>query len=217
MVNPSQLQLGHGIFSVETCSPPVGCSRLYELQLGHGIFSVETVFHGVVLSPLGFASIGPRNFLRGNGLTLINTHGQPIRFNWATEFSPWKLLNAELSGLGTQSFNWATEFSPWKRLISGAAYDPVNQLQLGHGIFSVETVCGGICDCYRGLASIGPRNFLRGNSTLSGGAGRPCGGFNWATEFSPWKLHNCIFCCSDKLRASIGPRNFLRGNSPHGM
>jgi hypothetical protein len=36
------LQLGHGIFSVETESPTTAATSALMLQLGHGIYSVET-------------------------------------------------------------------------------------------------------------------------------------------------------------------------------
>jgi len=88
---------------------------VYELQLGHGFFSVEIA----------------RWYERYGGLS--------NRFNWATDFSPWKFNVNRFHDLSSLCFNWATDFSPWKSfVIMPMRYD-------------------------NGDASIGPRIFLRGN------------------------------------------------------
>jgi len=113
------------------------------LQLGHGIFSVETSSYFVSAAL-----------------------GKP-RFNWATEFSPWKLARSERAMTRQIRFNWATEFSPWKLIKNYAVGSAAFVLQLGHGIFSVETHQCAERNVDPKQASIGPRNFLRGNINSS--------------------------------------------------
>ncbi len=109
------------------------------LQLGHGFFSVETSATEAPLPGPGGASIGPRIFLRGNGPRLIRVSPTSSRFNWATDFSPWK---PDIADEESRS---------------------VRELQLGHGFFSVETSSVRSISPVLYQASIGPRIFLRGN------------------------------------------------------
>jgi len=87
----------------------------------------------------------------GHGISPVETgawtarHTSPLpSFNWATEFLPWKPPAKEPTIPRLPGFNWATEFLPWKQK---ARRRP------------------GPAD--RG-ASIGPRNFSRGNNTGQG-------------------------------------------------
>lgn len=84
------------------------------LQLGHGIFAVEI-----------------RHCAR------FRRKRSPS-FNWATVFLRGNLTALYRLTATASSFNWATAFSPWKLGFTGDAVFFGHDLQLGHGIFSVE-------------------------------------------------------------------------------
>src|SRR5687767_3590262 len=62
-----------------------------ELQLGHGFFSVESRQVICWITSMPNASIGPRILLRGKQ-SYCNDHADcwAASFNWATDSSPWK-------------------------------------------------------------------------------------------------------------------------------
>ncbi len=182
------LQLGHGFFSVETLDVIAYLFRLtkasigpriflrgnkylrwkadltgIELQLGHGFFSVETPIAQCRAAQTHSASIGPRIFLRGNRATRPGADIDLLRFNWATDFSPWK------------------------RVFICVLLFNIRKLQLGHGFFSVETSLQRHIPRLGPGASIGPRIFLRGNASVVIRPFATAASFNWATDFSPWK------------------------------
>ncbi len=158
------LQLGHGFFSVETKVAREQAASSSPASIGPRIFLRGNSYGASRQSLNGLASIGPRIFLRGNPGRDRRSGGDEKSFNWATDFSPWKLgvVDRRLSGYGALQlghgffsvetagfgfgcalaicrFNWATDFSPWKHLINCAASPTSSSLQLGHGFFSVET------------------------------------------------------------------------------
>jgi hypothetical protein len=167
---------------------------LWALQLGHGIFSVESGRQGDQrLLHLG-ASMGPRYLLRGNKVFFSkNQKDNRVASIWATAFSPWKGASPMLFRVGSgPCFNWATAFLRGNVRATNDPEFKIFTLQWGHGIFSVEIQKG----CFRagGMrdASIGPRLFsveirLRPSPRPHT---RSC--FNWATVVSPWNsLDKC--------------------------
>jgi len=111
-----ELQLGHGLSTVETRSS-LNCVALVPrmLQLGHGLSTVETAAGDGSRCPGRRASIGPRPFDRGNHTLAADNHDR------------------------TSSFNWATAFRPWKRGLQPSSSCRRLLLQLGHGLSTVET------------------------------------------------------------------------------
>jgi len=109
------------------------------LQLGHGIFSVETPDRRDYCGDGFLASIGPRHFLRGNsaGRQHRNHEHQasigPRYFRRGNLCADWSKVSA------FPCFNWATAFSPWKSIPNCVDTGGQHLLQLGHGIFAVET------------------------------------------------------------------------------
>ncbi len=232
----NELQLGHGFFSVETGKGGWVTVEQPPLQLGHGFFSVETPGFIHQLDTPAVLQLGHGFFsVETNARTLGKTPALS-RFNWATDFSPWKPFPLSEKKLVPPRFNWATDFSPWKptsvvedtrfRLLLqlghgffsvetvGRAVEadrfmaasigpriflrgnslmtlftcvPSQRLQLGHGFFSVETIISHPTILENRTASIGPRIFLRGNRGNRAHRVRRRNGFNWATDFSPWK------------------------------
>ncbi len=109
------LQLGHGFFSVETSHQLRGIAYIVLASIGPRIFLRGNRPEVTAMRFQFPASIGPRIFLRGNlplmrdrdagdsplqlghgffsvetGWTRIIFSGFIRRFNWATDFSPWK-------------------------------------------------------------------------------------------------------------------------------
>ncbi len=144
---------------------------------------------------LNNASIGPRNFLRGNshqllaflawanllqlghGIFSVETSTGQDRRGAATPtlqlghgiFSVETITQSTSILVQFLCFNWATEFSPWKQRNGRMGANLRLMLQLGHGIFSVETRKRSKKLPADGTASIGPRNFLRGNKKAAEG------------------------------------------------
>ena len=151
------------------------------------------------------------------GISKWKTYAPATRFNWATDFSPWKhtatktgkqssthasigpriFLRGNTSNTrhasrsNLPSFNWATDFSPWKLQRASQILRRVISLQLGHGFFSVETCV----DPDRSRVESSTLQLGHGFFSVETGAPdrdqSPTNSFNWATDFSPWKLAAC--------------------------
>ncbi len=136
----STLQLGHGFFSVETNSVPVATASASAASIGPRIFLRGNRSRRRPWRSIASASIGPRIFLRGNrqryrlyslaALLLQLGHGF---------FSVETCLQTNFVCRVCKRFNWATDFSPWKPSTGVVVTAYLGGLQLGHGFFSVET------------------------------------------------------------------------------
>jgi hypothetical protein len=115
----------------------------------------------------GRASIGPRIFTRGYECSTCRVgHGCPGASIGPRIFTRgYRLLLAGPPGFW-RGFNWATDFHPWILHLQTPNRDYIKWLQLGHGFSPVDTVVSDLKVFVGNHASIGPRIFTRGYSTL---------------------------------------------------
>ena len=190
----------------------VPCSRA-SLQWGHAFSGVETCGAEARRVVSDIASMGPRLFRRGN-----TSKGSASSFPRST-------------------LQWGHAFSGVETLPPDTGRAPIEPLQWGHAFSGVETQGHQPFHGRSDPASMGPRLFRRGNE-VPGWIIQPfcCAlqwghafsgvetlfyarlswkkpkGFNGATPFQAWKLHDSRYPRDLPGAASMGPRLFRRGN-----
>jgi len=110
-----------------------------------------------------------------------------LSFNGATSFQTWKHLKVCHARVEPYCFNGATSFQTWKLKKCTTNSDLVVRLQWGHVFSDVETFHGEERVYGIRMASMGPRLFRRGNSTIPAADALPFPSFNGATSFQTWK------------------------------
>ncbi len=91
--------------------------HIFWLQWGHRFTSVETNKHSVIVSPRGWASMGPPIYIGGNQSLCKSCHSTKTRFNGATDLHRWKPPLYRWCHSTPSCFNGATDLHRWKQIV----------------------------------------------------------------------------------------------------